>query len=435
MNWFGAIPARWGTLTVRELFVERKEKVSALDYPPLSVGKRGTVPQMERVSVSASNDNRKLVRVGDYVINSRSDRKGSSGLSAYEGSVSLIYHVLTPRVAIMGKFAHYLIRSHYFVEEFYRNGRGIVDDLWTTRYSEMRQIVMPLPQTDEQEQIVQWLGWQTSRIGKFVRAKRREIVCLKELKKAAICKAVTLGLSIGVPMKSVDTYFEHEIPRHWHEVKLKRVLKKLNRPYDSDAELLICSNKGTVFPRGDSKMGLVSDSDAFYQGVCRGDLLIHGMDTWHGAIAVTQLDGKCTGVVHVCDSKQDKRFITYYLQMLAFRKLYKAITNGVRQNTSDFRSWDKAGDIVVALPPTTEQEKIANYLDEKSATIDRLIAKLTDEINLLLEYRTRIISDAVTGKIDLRDAVIPDYEEEAEIPPTDEEGDDTEEGEADADND
>jgi type I restriction enzyme S subunit len=211
-------------------------------------------------------------------------------------------------------------------------------------------------------------------------------------------------------MKRIKTYFEHEMPQHWHEIRLKRVLTKLSRSYEPNAELLICSNKGAVFHRGDSKMGLVSDKEEFYQGVVHGDLLIHGMDTWHGAIAISDYDGKCTGVVHVCDSKQSKRFICYYLQMLAFQKIYKAITNGVRQNTSDFRSWDKVGTIEIALPPLDEQSRIVAYLDAQCAAIDVAIAKLTREIDLVGEYKASIISEAVTGKIDLRNTDIPDFD-------------------------
>ena len=133
-----------------------------------------------------------------------------------------------------------------------------------------------------------------------------------------------------------------------------------------------------------------------YQGVNPGDLLIHGMDTWHGAIAISGIRGKCTGVVHVCESRQSKRFIAYYLQSLAFRNVYKALSNGVRQNTSDFRSWQKAGSIPIVLPLLSEQCRIADYLDSKCMEIDKAIKAAEASIEEYSFYKKSVIFQAVT---------------------------------------
>lgn len=122
------------------------------------------------------------------------------------------------------------------------------------------------------------------------------------------------------------------------------------------------------------------------------------MDTWHGAIALSEYKGKITRVVHVCDSKHDKRFITYYLQQLAFNGVYKLISNGVRGNTSDFRSWDKVADIYIALPNHEEQISIADYLDVKCAEIDAIIAQKQEQLAILSDYKKSIIYEYVTGK-------------------------------------
>ena len=146
-------------------------------------------------------------------------------------------------------------------------------------------------------------------------------------------------------------------------------------------------------------MGLVANNDEIYQGVCKGDLLIHGMDTWHGAIAISNYDGMCTPVVHVCNSNQDKKFIAYYLRFMALSKVFKLISNGVRQNTSDFRSWDKVGAIPIPVPPLSEQQAIVAYIDEKLQKIDQYMADLQREIDYLKEFKQRLISDAVTGQL------------------------------------
>ncbi|WP_259306276.1 restriction endonuclease subunit S [Segatella copri] len=191
-------------------------------------------------------------------------------------------------------------------------------------------------------------------------------------------------------------FWQSSMPKHWHMIKLKYVLKKLQRSKMPNAELLICSNSGRVTKRGDNKLGLVADDDKIYQGVGKGDLLIHGMDTWHGAIAISEYDGMCTPVVHVCESNQNKSFIAYYLRNMAYEKVFKLISNGVRQNTSDFRCWDKLAAIPIILPPLTEQQAIVSYLDIKCSKLDTLVENKEKEISLLSEMKQRIIADAVT---------------------------------------
>lgn len=143
-------------------------------------------------------------------------------------------------------------------------------------------------------------------------------------------------------------------------------------------------------------MGQTSDKIEMFQGVAEGDLLIHGMDTWHGAIAVSSLRGKCSNVVHVCSSVQSRRFVAYFMRALAFHGLYKAISNGVRENTSDFRSWAKARTIYVAFPSYAEQNRIAAYLDAKTSAIDALAERREQVIAHLQELKQSIIAHAVT---------------------------------------
>ncbi|MES9636697.1 restriction endonuclease subunit S [Megasphaera elsdenii] len=164
VTWIPQIPAHWKLQKINALFTERKKKVSDKDYKPLSVTKKGILPQLEHAAKSNDSDNRKLVKKGDFVINSRSDRKGSCGVSRLDGSVSLINIVLTPSNELNSEYIHYLLRNYRFSEEYYRNGRGIVADLWTTRYSEMRTILFPVPPRAEQDQIVRFLDWKVSEI-------------------------------------------------------------------------------------------------------------------------------------------------------------------------------------------------------------------------------------------------------------------------------
>ena len=196
--------------------------------------------------------------------------------------------------------------------------------------------------------------------------------------------------------KNSGIFWQPFIPKSWHVTRLKYILKKLSREKGADDELLVCSNSGDIKKRGDSRLGLVANSNDIYQGVRSGDLLIHGMDTWHGAIAVSKFDGMCTPVVHVCDSSQNKEYVAAYLRNMAFQQIFKLISNGVRQNTSDFRSWDKLSRIPIPLPPLVEQEKIVSYLESKTSKINEAILAKGEQIKLLQELKEAEIANVVT---------------------------------------
>lgn len=212
-------------------------------------------------------------------------------------------------------------------------------------------------------------------------------------------------------VKYSGIFWQPYIPKEWSVSRLKHVITKLNRNREKNAELLVCSNCGDVKKRGDSKLGLVANSDDIYQGVKSGDLLIHGMDTWHGAIAVSKYDGMCTPVVHVCDSSHNKEYIATYLRNMATQKIFKLISNGVRQNTSDFRSWDKVARLPIPLPPLAEQEKIVRFLEDKTSKIDALLEKKGEQIQLLNELKESEIANIITRGLNpdvkMKDSGIP----------------------------
>lgn len=191
LRWNSIIPSHWEIGRIRNYFNFRNEKVSELDFAPLSVTKNGVLPQMDNVAKSmAEGDTRKKVCKNDFVVNSRSDRKGSCGTSPMDGSVSLIYIVLEPK-QIDPKFANYYFRCNDWVEEFYRNGKGIVADLWTTNYSVMRNIEIALPTFSEQKQIASYLDEKCGKIDAIIEMISKQIERLKELKRSLINEVVT----------------------------------------------------------------------------------------------------------------------------------------------------------------------------------------------------------------------------------------------------
>lgn len=182
-EWLGKVPSHWKIKRLGSFFEERRGKVSDKDYEPLSVTMQGIVPQLENAAKTDAGDSRKLVLKNDFVINSRSDRKGSSGISSLNGSVSLISTVLIPR-NIEPKFVHHLLRSQPFQEEYYRYGKGIVADLWSTNYSEMKNILIPGLPKDEQLKIANFLGHETARIDTLIKKQQQLIKLLKEKRQA-----------------------------------------------------------------------------------------------------------------------------------------------------------------------------------------------------------------------------------------------------------
>ena len=219
VDWLGEIPSDWELGRISAFFSERRQKVSDKDYPALSVTKLGVFPQWENVAKSNDGDNRKLVKKGDFVINSRSDRKGSSGIAKQDGSVSLINIVLKP-VNIEPRYSEYLFKSYNFIEEFYRVGHGIVADLWTTRFDDIKNSMIALPTFDEQVKIANFLDQKTAQIDQAIALKQQQIEKLGEYKQIVIQNAVTKGLNPNAPMKNSGVAWIGDIPEHWDVKKI-----------------------------------------------------------------------------------------------------------------------------------------------------------------------------------------------------------------------
>ena len=163
-EWLGDIPAEWDVAQIGNYYELRNEKVSDYDFEPLSVTMKGIVPQLATAAKSDDHSNRKLVKKGDFVINSRSDRRGSCGISPLDGSVSLINIVMEPRGEMNPQYYNWLFHTEQFADEFYKWGHGIVDDLWTTRWQEMKKILIVAPLPDEQQAIADYLDETCSKI-------------------------------------------------------------------------------------------------------------------------------------------------------------------------------------------------------------------------------------------------------------------------------
>ena len=191
LQWIGEIPSSWKLLRIGALYDQRSTKVSDSEFPPLSVTMKGVLPQLENVAKTNDRDNRKLIRAGDFVINSRSDRRGACGVADRDGSCSLINIVLEPQQSIFNPYFSYLFRSDLFADEFYKWGHGIVDDLWTTNWDDMKKIKVPIPSYYEQQLIADYLDSETAEIDGLITDIDRQMELLGRYRKQVINDVVT----------------------------------------------------------------------------------------------------------------------------------------------------------------------------------------------------------------------------------------------------
>lgn len=414
VEWLGEVPAHWEARRLGYYFEERREKVSDTEFEPLSVTKNGIVPQLETAAKTDDNDNRKKVCRGDFVINSRSDRKGSGGLADRNGSVSLINTVLCPRAEIRGEFAHQLLRSIPFQEEFYRFGKGIVADLWSTNYSEMRSIVLPVPPLPEQTVIAAFLDRETAKIEALVAEQEKLIALLKEKRQAVISHAVTKGLNPNVPMKDSGIEWLGEVPAHWavaalnyrYEVLLGKMLdeKRITglhlAPYLRNVDVQWDQINVEDLPQMD-----FSGDDVERYSLRMGDLLVcEGGEVgraaiWMGEIAECYYQKALHRLRPRKPGHDASRFQFYLLQMAAKLDVF---TGGEGKSTIAHLTAEALRRYRFAYPPFDEQQRIVAFLDGEIGKFDALLNEAESAIALLQERRSALISAAVTGKIDVR---------------------------------
>jgi type I restriction enzyme S subunit len=416
VNWIGNVPSQWLVTRLGTVFDERRTKVSDKDYEPLSVTKNGIFRQLDSAAKTNDGDNRKLVRQGDFVINSRSDRKSSSGVSPLDGSVSLINIVLQPK-GIHPTFCNYLLKSYGFVEEFYRMGHGIVADLWTTRYDEMRAILLALPPSNEQLAISEFLEDKCAGIDEAVFIKEQEIDLLRERRQILIQEAVTRGLNPDARMKESGVDWVGRIPAHWDLLKIRNlfVFKKgltITKENLQD-EGVPCVNYGEIhskFPfEVDPAHHQLRCVDISYLKNNQASLLSHGdfvfADTSEdidGSGNFTYFNSADTAFAgyHTLIAKPKvpmaSRFMAYLFDSQAFRSQVQTAVKGVKV-FSITQSILKATS--AWLPPFSEQLAIVEFLDSECKKVDDFLIIKHDQITALKEYKTSLINSAVTGKI------------------------------------
>ena len=398
-EWIGIIPAEWGLSKIGQVYRLRNTKVSDSDYPPLSVTNKGIVPQLNTAAKTNAHDDRKLVKKGDFAINSRSDRRGSCGISDYDGSVSLINTILAPLNEMNPGYYDWLFHTVQFGDEFYKFGHGIVDDLWTTGWQEMKKITIPTPPLPEQQRIADFLDTKCAEIDALTADIQTQIDTLEQYKRSVITETVTKGLNPDAEMRDSGIQWIGDMPAHWGVIRGKYILRYMQKPVRENDGVITCFRDGEVTLRSNRREDgfTMSDKEIGYQGIDVDDLVIHGMDGFAGAIGISDSRGKASPVLNVLDTDQCKRYIMYYLRSMAYSDVFLALATGIRVRSCDLR-WNKLAELSYPVPPLDEQNAIVKHIDSVLSKADAVIADKEAQLATLDEYKKSLIFEYVTGK-------------------------------------
>jgi len=426
--WLGDVPEHWGIRRTKYILKEIDKRSSDGTEELLSVSQYTGVTPRKKKDNSDIVDSRasslvgyKVVQHGDLVVNIMLAWNGSLGVSPYSGIVSPAYCIYRFSSEVLPKFYHYLFKTDLYKSTFKTYSTGVVDSRLRLYSDKLGRIESLIPSLDEQQQISRYLDWQTSKINKFIKAKKKLIALLKEQKQNIINEAVTKGINPDVEMKDIENRWYTQIPVKWNLVTLGRVINSaVDGPhfspnyYDSGIPFLSARNvKVDRWSLEDAKYISSDDYEAFCKRVkpCIGDVLYTKGGTTGVARAV-DLDFEFQVWVHIAVLKVKKELIhpNYLAICLNSPICYEQSQLLTRGATNQDLGLGRMKTIFLLLPPLSEQQSLVDYINQETALIDKTIARTEREIELIQEYRTRLVSDVVTGKVDVRSVEIPDFE-------------------------
>lgn len=415
--WLGMIPKDWELSKISSIYELRTQKVSDKDYPPLSVTMNGIVPQLDSAAKTNAHDDRKLVKKGDFAINSRSDRRGSCGVSEYDGSVSLINTVMKPRDEMNPDYYNWLFHTIQFAYEFYKWGHGIVDDLWTTNWQDMKHIDIPVPTLDEQKVIADYLNKAIPEIDALHTDIEKQIETLEEYKKSIITEAVTKGLDPDVEMKDSGIEWIGEINSNFSIGKLglfSFVTKLAGFEYtdtmckaindEGDIPIVRAQNVRMLKNNFDSIKEFIDYETSIKLSRCALDkkcLLMTFIGAGIGDICVFDKKERYhlapnVAKIEITDkNKLIDEFVMYYICSYAGIGEINKISKTSAQPSL---SMETIRGIKIIIPTLKEQTEIVRYLDEKCIEMDDIITNKKEQLETLEQYKKSLIYEYVTGK-------------------------------------
>ena len=398
VEWLGDVPAHWEVRRLGNLLRERREtnddgRVTEV----LSVLRdKGVIPYAEKGNIgnkkSEDITRYKIVRPDDIVMNSMNVIIGSVGLSPYSGCLSPVYYVLTNRSG--EDSVHYLnacFQAKPFQKSLVRIGNGILAHRMRIPMELLKCELLPRPPLAEQNAIVRYLDHVGGRIGRYIRGKEKLVALLAEEKQAVIHQAVTRGLDAGVRLKPSGVEWLGDVPAHWEVRRLKNVCR-----FAYGDSLPSESRTGNSVPVYGSNGRVGFNFSANTDGQC----LIIGRKGSFGKVQYSSKPVFAIDTTFFVDSRctsANIRWLYYLLDQLQLDAVSKdSAVPGLNRGDA----YQQIG----VYPPLAEQAAIAAYLDREAARIDAAAARARRQVELMREYRERLIADVVTGKLDVRGA-------------------------------
>lgn len=416
LPWLQKIPAHWEIRRNKNVFIEQKEEVgeNSSAYTLLSLTLRGIIPRdMDGGGKFPSSfDKYKVIKKGymAFCLFDIDETPRTVGLSEYDGMLTGAYTIM--RVDnINPRFIYY----YYLMLD---NGKML-----RPLYSGLRKTInintflgtkIPVPPRDEQDQIVRFLDWKVSEINKLINFKHREIKNIDALKRSLVSHVVTRGLVPDVALKDSGVKWLGDIPAHWNTIKLRQILHPVSVKNHPELPLLsVVRERGVIIRDVDDKEAnhnYVPDDLSGYKMVKKGQFAMNKMKAWQGSYGVSDYTGIVSPAYFIFDIDFDNlKYFHYAIRSKVYVNFFAQASDGIRVGQWDLQM-DKMKEIPFIVPPADEQIQIVEYIESALPKYDDAICVLREEIRGLEELKTKLISDVVTGKIDVRDVVIPDFE-------------------------
>ena len=256
-----------------------------------------------------------------------------------------------------------------------------------------------VPPLQEQKRIAQFLNKKCEELESLNSEVQAQIDVLEQYKRSVVIEAVTKGLNPDAEMKDSGTPWIGAMPKKWDIIRGKYILKYVQKPIQEDDGVITCFRDGEVTLRSNRREDgfTMADKEIGYQGIDVGDLVVHGMDGFAGAIGISDSRGKASPVLNVLDTAQNKRYIMYYLRSMAYGDVFLALATGIRVRSCDLR-WNKLAELVYPLPPREEQDAIVVHIDAIIEKTNAVIADKKAQLETLDNYKKSLIYEYVTGK-------------------------------------
>lgn len=419
MNELMTSPERWQKTRFAQLFVENSQKNAGLysiNAFQFTYGEIVPKPQYELTeALKLSYEKYIVVEPGDIMLNGLNLNYDfvtqRVGLVRNPGIITSTYICIRPRVKAVPKYYAYLFKTIDARKIFNGMGTGIRR---TLSYDCLKNYMLPYPECVEQEQIVQYLDWRLSEINHLINLKKKEIKNVLSLKNSAVSDAVIHGVTPNTPMKYSGVKWLGDIPAHWTMIKLRQILHPISVKNHPELPLLsVTREQGVIVRNVESKEenhNYIPDDLSGYKVVHKGQFAMNKMKAWQGSYGISGHTGIVSPAYFIFDVDFDNlEYFHFAIRSKVYVNFFAQASDGIRVGQWDLQM-DKMKEIPFIIPPADEQIAIVEHVREAMPKYDALIAKLNEEIKLLEEYKAKLISDVVTGKIDVRNVEIPEYE-------------------------